>query len=314
MRNQHHLLHVEGLQTAIAAVKNLHAANHCHSLHCWESLCKSRGVKQALPNAGYFIICFTPSCCISVYLLSLTKRSKERRCSWRGAAGEPDGPTLPSLGIVSLSVTLVFLSPPAPLGPICTFLFLHVCHVVFQFSLPRKRCLCCRVPHSELSRPMNGTPLDPMTICLRGAEISQDCFLARAKLCAELSWEAPWRGPVQRSHHCSHEIALKELVFISQAFEKCFCTAFTLHLFPTLACPFPSQACLSLSLPIPSCKAFSHTSTKKQRAQQREFLFALVQHESWMRKPTESYYPTALTASQGWLQWTDVSLHLLVIW
>lgn len=191
-----------------------------------------------------------------VYLLLLTKRSKERRCSWRGAAAEPDGPTLPSLGIVSLSVTLVFLSPPAPLGPICTFLFLHVCHVVFQFSFPRKRCLCCRVPHSELSRQRNGTPLDPMTICLRGPEISQDCFLARAKLCAELSWEAPRHGPVQRSHRCSHEIALKELVFISQAFESVFAQLLLSTFSLLLPAHFPARLVSPCHCPSPPVKPF----------------------------------------------------------
>lgn len=207
MRHQHHTW--KGLQTVIAAVKNLHAANPCHSLHCWESLCRSRGTKQALLNAGYSIICFTPKPSVTphlVCLLLLTKRSKERRGSRRGAAAEPDGPTLPSLGIVSLPVTLVFLSPPAPLAPICTSLFLRVCHIVPQFSLPRQRCWCCCAAHSEPSRQRNGAPLDSMAMCLRGAEISQACFPVRAKLCAELSWEAPQRGPVQRSHHCSQAL------------------------------------------------------------------------------------------------------------
>lgn len=59
-------------------------------------------------------LCVTPHI---AYLLLLTKRSKERRWSCRDAATEPDSPTLPGPGIVSLSVTLVFLCFPTPLVP-----------------------------------------------------------------------------------------------------------------------------------------------------------------------------------------------------
>lgn len=73
----------------------------------------------------------------------------------------------------------------------------------------------------------DGTPLDFITTGLRGAEISQDCFLVREN--SVLSSHVRPHSPTAAHRHwrCT-EIALKELVIISQALWKFFCTAFTL--------------------------------------------------------------------------------------
>lgn len=109
------------MQTATAAVKNLHITNHCHSLYCRERSFANHSEENKL-----FLMQATSSSVLHqslhvtphiVYPLLLTKRNKERRQSCRDAAREPDGPALPGLGIVSLSATLVFLSSPTPLVP-----------------------------------------------------------------------------------------------------------------------------------------------------------------------------------------------------
>lgn len=133
-----------------------------------------------------------------------------------------------------LQLGYFYLLPPL-LGPICTFLFLHVWHVVFQLSFPRQSCLCCRVPHSELSRPGDGTPLDFLTILLRRAEIPKT---------------ASWEGK-------SSMLSFQVVFFF-----------FLELLLPTFACPFahfPARLGLVSHLSLPS-SPFSHIY-QKQRAE-----------------------------------------------
>lgn len=146
-----------------------------------------------------------------------------------------------------LQLGYFYLLPPL-LGPICTFLFLHVWHVVFQLSFPRQSCLCCRVPHSELSRPGDGTPLDFLTILLRRAEIPKT---------------ASWEGK-------SSMLSFQVVFFF-----------FLELLLPTFACPFPSQAGSCLSSVPPIQPLLTHLPKTKGRAKGISYslLLSSMNHE-----------------------------------
>lgn len=148
----------------------------------------------------------------------------------------------------------------------------------FSDQFPREEMLMLSCPPHELGRKRDGTPLDFMATCLRGAEMSQECLLAREELCAQIPCEVPQQGPVQRSHQCSQALKVHRnspegaCDHFPGTLEGIFCTAVTLHLFPTPVCPFPSQAGSFVLAADPLLQSlFSHIH-QKQRAQQREFL------------------------------------------
>lgn len=235
---------------------------------------------QATPSSAlHQSLHFTPHL---VYLLLLTKRSKERRGSWRGAATEPDGPTLPSLGIVSLSATWVFLSPTTPPWS----------HLHLPLSPCLARCFAAQLPQeellmflSELSRQGDGTPLDFMTVLLRRAEIPKTASWEGKSSMLSFQVRLHSRGPTTALRHwrCT-ERALKELVILLQELWKLF-FFFAELLLPTfsplLPAHFPARLGLVSHLSL-LYSPFSHIY-QKQRAEQREFL-PLCSCPAWIMK------------------------------
>lgn len=80
MRHQHHLLHMEGAASINCCSEKSACSKSLSQPALLKSLCRSWRIKQASPNAGYFI-CFTPNpslCCTSLSSSPLAHKEKQR--------------------------------------------------------------------------------------------------------------------------------------------------------------------------------------------------------------------------------------------
>lgn len=159
-------------------------------------------------------LCATPHI---VYPLLLTKRNKERRWSCRDAASEPDGPTLPGPGIVSLSVTLVFLSFSTPLVSSAPSFPVSLSVTLFLVHLPQEEML-------TLSCSSQWT----------------QCTRQHGHIWLPKGVHRLWLQTIGNQ-------ALAVLVIIFHALWKHFYTGFTLHIFPTVHCWWSLSVYLSVA-------------------------------------------------------------------
>lgn len=199
-------------------MRNLHTADHCHSLYYSGILCKSQRLEQGFLTAGYFITCFTPKCsCYTsvVYPLLLTKRNKERRQCGRDTARDPDGlrpwhfvsfcnfgilssppfwfhlhPSPPSL----LSVTLFFsLAAPGQYAYVVTLLRVSWRHWIAWL------CLTKGGDSSKLHDTMPEQSRCPMTASYQGKGSALSCP----------HWRQPCGGTPGAGHRHSRCMAIR---------------------------------------------------------------------------------------------------------
>lgn len=256
MRQQHSLPYVEGA-----------ASSDCCSEKCMqqipatactaESRCKSQGITAAVLSAGHSIICFTPkpSCYTSLGWSPLADKEKQgeeripERCCNR--TRWPNSPK--PWHCVSFCSLGIFIS----------------CHP----SL---------VPSAPSSFSTSGTLFFSSASPGRAAYAVVFLTVSSADQGMELlwiSWQYYWGE--QRSPRLLPGKG-KALCWAFRGGFFFFFRAFTPHL-----CLPISQPGWVLSLICPSHPAPSHTSTKNKGQSKGNFLlFALVQHESWKRKPT----------------------------